>query len=447
MIQPGRRQPRRAVRNTVAVMAASLLIMAAGCTPGEKKQDVADPGVEATGDVEFWHFFSDREAEAIQKVIDDFAAKYPKIKVTVKSAQDDEKMTQAIGAGQGPDVGLSYSTSIVGKFCASGAWVDLKPYIDRDKVKLDQFPATVKNYTEYRGKRCSMPFLADAYGLYYNKKLFADAGITTPPKTLDELADYAKRLTKRKADGTIEVAGFMPLFGFYENTPANWGIMAGAKWLNADETSAVGSDPGWQKLLTFQKQLVDWYGYDNLEKFRASLGQEFSADNAFHKGQLAMNFDGEYRIAFLRNEAKDLQFGTAPFPTLSADRYGAGHVTGNVIGISRNAKNPEAAWVLIKYLTSDTGAIVKLSNSIKNIPTTKDSLASKDLQVGPEFKTFIDIFNNPNSANPPPSAVGPAYQEAFGNWLTSWQSGKVADLSAGLKDVDKQINDVIKLGG
>jgi multiple sugar transport system substrate-binding protein len=36
-----------------------------------------------------------------------------------------------------------------------------------------------------------MPFLADAYGLYYNKKMFAAAGITDPPKTLTELADDA----------------------------------------------------------------------------------------------------------------------------------------------------------------------------------------------------------------------------------------------------------------
>jgi multiple sugar transport system substrate-binding protein len=440
-----RRGPTR--RAAFALATAGLLVLTAGCTPGGKEKDVAEPGTEASGDVEFWHFFSDREAESIQKVIDDFSAKFPKIKVTVKSAQDDAKMTQAIGAGQGPDVGLSYSTSIVGKFCASGAWIDLKKYIDRDKVNLDQFPATVKNYTEYRGKRCAMPFLADAYGLYYNKKMFADKGISGPPKTLDELADYAKKLTVRDPDGTIKVAGFIPLFGFYENTAANWGVMANAKWLNKDETSAVGSDPNWQKILKFQKDLVDWYGYDKLEKFRASLGQEFSADNAFHKGQVAMNIDGEYRIAFLRDTAKDVQFGTAPFPTLDPARYGAGHVTGNVIGINRNAKNPEAAWAMIKYLTTDTGAIVKLSNLIKNIPTTKDSLASKDLQVDAEFKTFIDIFNNPNSSNPPPSAVGPAYQEAFGTWLEQWQSGKVADLPAGLKDVDKQINDVIKLGG
>jgi multiple sugar transport system substrate-binding protein len=431
----------------VPLAALAVLAVTAACTPAPAKQKVADPGTEVSGTVEFWHFFTDREAAAIDSVVADFKASHPKINVIVKSGQDDSKMTQAIGAGQGPDVGLSYSTDIVGKFCASGAWLDLGQYITRDKVSLDGFPATVRQYTEYKGKRCSMPVLADAYGLYYNKKMFAAAGITDPPKTLDELAADAKKLTKRSANGTIQVAGFLPEWGFYENSPSHLGPAVGAKWLNDDGSSAIGSDSNWQTLLNWQKSLVDWYGYAKLEAFRAGIGDEYSDANAFQKGQVAMNIDGEYRIAFAKDQAKDLEFGVAPIPTASPDLYGSGYVTGNVIGISRNAKNPEAAWELIKYLTTNTAAIVKLSNSLKNIPTTKDALASKDLQLDPEFKTFIDIFNNPKSSTTPPSSAGPAYQEAFQNFCLEWQAGKVPDLATGMKNTDKQINSLLQLGG
>ena len=433
------------VRLGTALVALSLA--ASGCTPAPKKQEVADPGAEVSGTVEFWHFFTDREAKAIDDIVKDFQASHPKITVVVKAEQDDSKMTQAIGAGQGPDVGLSYSTDIVGKFCSTGAWLDLGQYLSRDKISLDGFPSTVKQYTEYKGKRCAMPVLADAYGLYYNKKMFSDAGISAPPKTLDELADDAKKLTKKAADGTIQVAGFLPEWGFYENSPSHLGPMVGGKWLNADGSSAIGGDANWQKLLKWQKDLVDWYGYDKLEAFRAGLGDEYSDANAFQKGQVAINIDGEYRIAFAKDQAADLDFGVAPLPTASSDLYGSGYITGNVIGISRNAKNPEAAWELIKYLTTNTSTIVKLANSLKNIPTTKDALASKDLQLEPEFKTFIDIFNNPKSSTTPPSASGPAYQEAFQNFCLDYQSGKAKDLDSGLKDLDKNINSLLQLGG
>jgi multiple sugar transport system substrate-binding protein len=429
----------------LAVGAAALL--ASACTPAPKQNKVADPGTQVSGTVELWHFFTEREANAIESVVKDFESTHPNITVTIKSGQDDSKVTQAIGAGKGPDVGLSYSTDIVGKFCSSGAWVDLTPYITRDNVDLNKLNATTRQYTEFDGKRCAMPFLADAYGLFYNKDLFAKAGIAGPPKTLDELTEDAKKLTVKNPDGSLKTVGFLPLFDFYENAAAHLAPAVGAKWLTDDGKSAIGSDPAWKTLLTWQKSLVDWYGYNNLQKFRAGLGDEFSGDNAFQKGQVAINVDAEYRLAFVKDQAPKLKYGVAPLPTADPARYGAGYVTGNILGISKNAKNPEAAWELIKYLTTDDKAVVKLANLIKNIPTTTASLADPALQVDPEFKAFLDVFANPNSSTTPPSASGPAYQETFGTFLTSWQAGKVKDLDAGLADADKKVNNVMKLGG
>jgi multiple sugar transport system substrate-binding protein len=423
-------------------------LVAAGCTPAPKQSaPPPSPTAEASGTVDFWHPFTDREGEAMEAIIKDFQASHPKITVNSKGGQDDEKMTQAIGAGTGPDVGVSFSTDIVGKFCSSGAWIDLNPYIKRDNFDLNKFPAAVKEYTQFQGKRCSMPVLADAYGIYYNKAMFAAAGISEPPKTLQELTDDAKKLTKRKADGTIEVAGFLPLWGFYENSPAHLAPAVNATWLKSDGKSNIGSDPAWQDLVKWQKELVDWYGYDKLAKFQSAIGDEFSPDNAFEKGQVAINIDAEFRLAFIKADKPNLQFGVAALPTKDGSRYGAGYITGNVTGVARTAKNPEAAWELVKYLTTNTGAIVKLANALKNVPTTTDALASSDLQVEPEFKSFIDIFKNPASSTTPPSSVGPGYQQKFQDFLTEYQAGKVKDLPAGLKGVDDQINQLIQLGG
>ncbi|MFF5295490.1 ABC transporter substrate-binding protein [Paractinoplanes globisporus] len=424
------------------------VLLTTACTPAPKEDTkIADPGTQVSGTVEFWHFFTEREADAIDQVIKDFESTHPNIKVTVKSGQDDSKVTQAIGAGNGPDVGLSYSTDIVGKFCSSGAWVDLTQYITRDKVDLNQLNATTRSYTEFDGKRCAMPFLADAYGMYYNKDMFAKAGIAGPPKTLDELTEDAKKLTVKNPDGSLKTVGFLPLYDFYENAAAHLAPATGAKWLTADGKSAVGTDPNWKTLLTWQKNLVDWYGYENLNKFRASLGDEFSADNAFQKGQVAINMDAEYRLAFLKDQAPNLKYGVAPIPTTDPARYGGGYVTGNILGISKNAKNPEAAWELIKYLTTNDAAVTKLAGLIKNVPTTQKAIADPTLNADADFKTFIDIFNNPNSMTTPPSASGPAYQETFGKFLTDYQAGKVKDIDAGLAEADKQINSVMTLGG
>jgi multiple sugar transport system substrate-binding protein len=443
-------RPRSGGRAVAAVGVASMavLLVAAGCTPGAKKTTAAPKPAEVSGNVEFWHPFTDREGDVMESIIKDFQASHPKITVTSKGGQDDDKMTQAIGAGTGPDVGVSFSTDIVGKFCSSGAWLDLNSYINRDKLDMGKFPAAVKQYTEYQGKRCAMPVLADAYGLYYNKDMFSAAGISSPPKTLQDLTDDAKKLTKRKADGTIEVAGFLPEWGFYENSPSHLAPAVNATWLTKDNKSNIGSDPAWKDLIKWQKDLVDWYGYNNLEKFRSSLGDEFSEDNAFQKGQVAINIDAEFRLAFIADGAKDLKFGVAPLPTKDGSRYGAGYITGNVTGVARTAKNPEAAWELVKYLTTDTNAVVKLANGLKNVPTTTDALKSaSDLQADANFKTFIDIFNNKASSTTPPSTTGNGYQQKFSDFLQNYQAGKVKDLDAGLKGVDNDINQLFQLGG
>ncbi len=426
---------------------ATAALLATACTPAPKETKIADPGTQVSGSVELWHFFTEREAAAIGTVVKDFEATHPNIKVTVKSGQDDSKVTQAIGAGNGPDIGLSYSTDIVGKFCSSGAWVDLTPYIKRDNVDLSQLNATTRSYTEFGGKRCAMPFLADAYGIFYNKDMFAKAGIAGPPKTLDELTEDAKKLTVKNPDGSLKTVGFLPLFDFYENAAAHLAPAVGAKWLTPDGKSAIAADPTWKTLLTWQKNLVDWYGYANLQKFRAGLGDEFSADNAFQKGQVAINVDAEYRLAFLKDQSPNLKYGVAPLPTADPSRYGGGYITGNIMGISKNAKNPEAAWELIKYLTTDDAAITKLSGLLKNVPTTAKSLADPSISADPDFKTFVDIFANPNSSTTPPSASGPAYQETFGTFLTNWQAGKVKNLDTGIVDTDKQVTSVMTLGG
>jgi len=427
---------------------AALLLLGTACTPGGNTDEVAPAGGDASGTVEFWHFFTDREATAIEDAVARFEDEHPDIDVNITAGQDDAKMLQAISSGKGPDVGLSYSTDIVGKFCSSNAWRDLAPYVERDGVDLDQLPDTVRSYTEYQGKRCAMPFLADVYGLYYNKTLLAQAGYTEPPKTMTELADMAKKLTKRAPDGTIEVAGFVPLLNFYEHVPSHVAPSWDARWLTGDERSAIGGDADWQAMLKWHKDLVDWYGYDNLQKFTAGLGDEWSADNAFHLGKVAIAVDGEYRLAFLRDQAPDLKFGTAPVPVPddATDRYGAGFVTGNIAGISANSKNPEASWALVRYLTTDTEAIVALSNAIKNVPTTKDALASPDLEVDPEFQTFVDIFGHEATSTTPPNSSGPKYVELTQEYVNSYLAGNGGDLAGGLTALDQQIDQALELG-
>jgi multiple sugar transport system substrate-binding protein len=406
-------------------------------TPAAKAPAKLDPAT-----ITLWVGFTQRELRVFKDTVKGFETANPGVKVRVVGGINDDKIIAASRGGKAPDVAQSFSADNSGAFCSSGAWVDLKPYMQRDGIKDTIFPPAPRSYTQFKGTRCALPMLADAMGLYYNEDMLKKAGLSGPPKTISELTDYAKKLTVRNPDGSLKVVGFNPVMNWYSNTPANFGPMFGAKWVDGGGKSSIAKDPAWAKMLTWQKDLIDWYGYDKLVKFQAGLGDEFSASNAFEKGKVAMNVDGEWRTAFIADEAPKLNYGTAPVPVDDDDSglYGGGYTTGNIAGIPKRAEHPEQAWALLKYLATDDKAMAQLSNGLRNVPTTESSAKSPDLKPDPKFATFLKIYGSPNTTTTPVTAAGSANQELFNSFTNKWQAGRVPDLEAGLTGVDKQID-------
>ncbi|ALE07271.1 sugar ABC transporter substrate-binding protein [Arthrobacter sp. ERGS1:01] len=408
----------------------------------------AAPAADQNITLTVWSGFQDRELKDVEAVFAKFHEAHPNITIKSQGGQDDDKITQAIRGGNAPDVAISFSADNIGKFCGSGSFQDLDPYISRDKVDMAQIPDATKSYTAYDGKRCAMPMLADVFGLYYNKKMFADAGITSPPKTMSEMAADAKKLTKLNADGSIKVAGYVPTPGYYANKAKILAPQFGAIWQDDKGKSSLAASPGWSEMLNWQKDLTGFYGAEKLTKFTAQSGQQYSPDHDFEIGRVAMILDGEYRAAFIDNEAKDLDYATAPFPVSDShpELYGTAYTTGTIVGVPKGAKNAGAAWELIKYLTTDTAPLVQLSNSLKNVPTTIDAIKSPDLTASPQFKTFLDLFGDGKLVTSPASSNGGAYAKVFQDFALKYVNGDTTDLATGLKQVDQQIDDGAALG-
>jgi multiple sugar transport system substrate-binding protein len=381
------------------------------------------------------------------------AAEYDKahadVTVSVVGGIDDNKIVAAIRSGNAPDVASSFNSYNVGNYCGTGGWIDLAPLMKKDNIDASIFPPAPRFYTQYAGKRCALPLLADDYGLYYNKTLFKAAGITHPPRTIRELTADAKKLTVRNKDGSLKVVGFDPFIGFYENTPERWIVAYDGKWLDSKNHSILAKNPAWASWAKWQKSLIDWYGYKNLVKFQAGLGDEFSASNAFEVGKLAMNFDGEWRVSFIKHEHPTLNYGTAPMAVDDAhtNLYGAGYINGTIIGIPRGGKHLDQAWALVKYLTTNSHFLAQFSNDIRNVPTTTASLKSKEIVPDAHFSTFLKIFADPNSTTSPIMASGQAYTNLVQSFFTKWQAGQVGNIASGLSKLDSQLDAQVKQAG
>jgi multiple sugar transport system substrate-binding protein len=429
---------------TVAAVAAAVSLFATACTGSNQGGATDNPAEDVT--ITFWHGWSaDSEVAAIQDNVDAFEAANPNIHVKVVGNITDDKINQALRAGgsDAPDVVSSFTTDNVGQFCSSNVFADLTPFLEKDGIDPETtFPSAMLDYTQFDGDRCTLPLLGDSYGLYYNKDAFKEAGITEPPKTLSQFQADAVKLTKTDGDSYSQL-GFMPNYHGYESTTTHYAAQWSPQYFDADGKSTVASDPAFTDMFEWQKGMVAALGgYDKLEKYRTTFGDEWGAKNPFQTGQVAMSLDGEWRAGFIEDAKVDFNWAVAPFPVPDdqADSYGKGYLSGTIIGIASTSEKQNAAWEFVKYLTTNTDAVVSFANAIHNIPSTLEALKSPDLAQDEATQTFIAIAQNPDSNTTPASPNGGAYQLTLQDVGYEYESGKLTDLQAGLQDAANQID-------
>ncbi|MFC7305480.1 ABC transporter substrate-binding protein [Streptomyces monticola] len=431
-------------RLTLAAATASISVLATACVGSSDSGATDDPKAKAT--ITFWHgWTAPAEVKAIDENIARFEKKHPNIKVKVVSGINDEKLNQALRAGgsKGPDVVSSFTTANVGKFCSSGAFADLEPFIEKSGIDLEKtFSKPLLDYTQFEGKRCALPLLSDAYGLYYNKDAFKKAGIKAPPKTWEEFDKAAAKLTEHKG-GSYKQLGFMPNYHGYETVPSHYISQWSPTYFTKDGKSNIAKDPAFKEMYTWQRNLVKKLGgYAKLEKYQKTFGDEWGAKHPFHTGQVAMQLDGEWRLGMAEATKPGFEIGVAPLPVPKdqLDTYGKGYLSGTIMGIAPASTKQNAAWELVKYMTTDTDAVVEFANSIKNVPSTLAALKSPKLKFDPRFKTFLDIAQHPDSNTSDGAVNGITYQMSLQNFGYEVEKGAVQDIQAGLEKTAEEID-------
>ncbi|MFC5028341.1 extracellular solute-binding protein [Streptomyces sp. SID13666] len=421
---------------------AAITLFASACT----SQSTTQANDDATKDVTitFWHgWTAPNELKAINDNVARFEKAHPNIHVKVQANITDDKINQAVRAGgaTAPDVVSSFTTDNVGKFCSSGAFADLAPFLKKDNIDPAKvFPKPMLEYTQFQGKRCTLPLLGDVYALYYSQKAFREAGIAGPPKTLSEFKADAVKLTK-SSGASYSQLGFMPNFHGYESTPGHFAAQWGAKYFDASGKAQLAKDKGFAEMLTWQRDMVKSLGgFDKLEKYRNTFGDEFGAKNPLHTGQVAMGIDGEWRLGMAKeaNATSDLAVAPFPVPDDQADTYGRGYLSGTIVGVANTSSKKNASWELVKFMTTDTQAVVSFANAIHNVPSTFEAQKSPELTGVP--KVFLDIAQNQYSNTTPASLNGGAYQVTLQDFGYAFESGKKTDVQAGLQGVDAQVD-------
>ena len=349
----------------LAVLALAFSVVAAACggsAPGSGggtgDQSSLAPGkdVKPAAKITWWHAMTGVNGDAINKIVAGFNSSQTDIKVEAvfQGSYDDllAKLNTAIASNAAPalvqvyDIGQRYMYD-------SGQVVPMQAFIDRDKFDTSDFEPAVINYYKFQDKLQSMPFNASSAMLLYNKDAFKAAGLDPekPPATFSEIADAAKKLTKKDASGQTTQYGFGPsIYGWlFEQLMATSGALYGDNGNGRDNraTKVVYNSAEGKAILDWWKAGVDG-GY-----FLNPGIDNAGATNAFNAGKTAMYIESTATLRGSINAiAGKFQVGTGLYPRPDNKPATGGNIIGGAslyIMKSRPAEEQQAAWEFIKY--------------------------------------------------------------------------------------------------
>jgi multiple sugar transport system substrate-binding protein len=127
----------------------------------------------------------------------------------------------------------------------------------------------------------ALPWGSDTYGLYWNKDLFEEAGLDPekPPQTLEELVEYADKLTKVDENGKIIQLGFVPDFSW--GHIEQYAPMFGGYWVSDDGTQVLLDSQPVIDALKWEQQFYTKYDPEEVLRFVSSTGDYAAAENGF----------------------------------------------------------------------------------------------------------------------------------------------------------------------
>jgi multiple sugar transport system substrate-binding protein len=391
----------------VAVLGVAALLAAAcgGSSGSSSSQSTKTFGVNATGTVHFWaRQATDGPAKALVAA---FNATHKNLKVVLHLTppnDDTSQLATAIRAGSVPDV-VGLNDIDVPEFSHQNALMNLTKYIDALPYKTSLSPGHLKLAT-YNGQDYGLPYLADLSVLWYNKKLFKEAGLNPddPPASYAEIVSDAKKITAlgHGIYGFSFAGDCQGCLGF-TMLPSLWA--AGQHMINGplgNQTVNVANDAPLKTMLEAYHTM--WAGHMTPVADQTQNGLTWGAD--FEAGKVGI-LPGDYGFATkLTNQA---EFADAPLPAVN----GGGYSTfdgGDDFVIPAGAPNASGAWEFIKWALEPQQQGKYPSEGMTPIRTDvltpafaktnpDDAVALKALAKGSvEYTLAYDaVFNEPGS--------------------------------------------------
>ncbi len=374
------------------------------------------------------------EIETLKPLLAEFERQNPDVPVELIHIPDayPHKIRLMAAARKMPDV-LFMESQILPGFADRGVLRDLSPYLDADaELSRDDFYRPVMDAMSWKGTLYGVPRDLSNLVMFYNQKLFDEAGVPYPKAdwTYEDMVAKAKRLTRGDQFGV----GFAPYPLYW--LPYLWSD--GGDLLSAERDRSTLLEPA--SLAALQR-------YHDLRFKHHVAPTEAQVGNArmsqlFAQGKLAMMVGGRWVVPGFRKKL-DFPWDVAPFPRGK---------TGSVVDadasgwcISASSTQPDKAWRLIRFLAGKQ-AVSAFTESGLIVPSRPDVANSAAFKSGApaSSQVFLDVIE---TARPTPTT--PSYDEIQYELIDglgpAWNGEE--ELSDALKPIVKRIDALLQEEG
>ena len=352
-----------------------------GEAPAATEELVAEEGAEI--ELAYWEGSTSDKA-AWDELIANLKQDHPEITLvtqTYPSGDYRDMLDTRIAGNDWPDV-IRYTYQRLGKFKQADVMLDLAPYISQES--LDDVSPAFLSACQFNGKLVAMPHHTDTLAMFYNKRMFEEAGIRIPTSPEDsysweEITDIARTL-KEKYSLPYAFAGVWETGSGYRYLPFLY-MNGGAVLNEAQDASAINSPEALEAIKLYE----DWRKEDLIAN--TAMSGAATANSLFVAEQIAFSFSGSWHCSYMEENMGD-KWGVTYMPVRNGKT--SSDLGGNGIFAYAGTKYPKAAAIVVDYITNaenmkkfcETGAFIPVRTSL--------------LEGGVDYTVFPDemkIFN------------------------------------------------------
>lgn len=375
----------------LSMVAALSLGLLAGCSGGSSSKTSKEAA--SKDDVKVWVQFSDETAEgkAWEQVVQNFNKKYKgKYKVVTEyiprsgsGGGYEDKVNAAITTNSLPDV-ITLDGPNTAAYAKSKVITPLDDYL-KDNNMGDVLDS-IKQQGTYDGKFYAFGYSESNVGIYYNKKMFKEAGIDESslptlkkPWTWDEFKAVSKKLKDHFKEAAIDFRlnsndEMLP----YAYMPLIWSN--GGSVVNEDGTKAEGyfNSKESTQAVQFIQDLVK-EGYTTVSP----------VEKGFETGQYPMVLSGSWTIADLQTNYKDIDFGILPYPVSNKTKKLVSPSGSWQLAVTTKSNKKDAAAEFVKFATNtESSEILSLGNNV--LPIRKSTIENIKDKVSEPMRFLME---------------------------------------------------------